>query len=169
MVNIIPAAVCRRIIGEIGTASKQLQEDIHNVAVSCLAHVRDHGDTTLAVDLLKALPNGQRVKALAVWFSHFSNSKLTLRLDNESGEWVAKLDKQRTVADFDVEGAVVTNYADLTTEKDPQPLTVEKFLRMIEKVANDDKVLTTGERKVPAEVASLASSMLQLVKAKIAA
>ena len=55
-------------IGRIKAAGTVLQARIHATAVSTLAHIRDHGDTTLSCRLLDALANGQRVKALAFWF-----------------------------------------------------------------------------------------------------
>src|SRR5690606_1452395 len=96
---IVGMANLRKEISTIATSAAKLNERIHVCAVSCLAHVRDHGDWTPAALLCDALPKGQRVKALVYWFSHFSNGKLKLR-ETELG-YRATLAKDRTAADLD--------------------------------------------------------------------
>src|SRR5579864_1418864 len=82
--------------------ARSVQERIHVCGCSALDHVRAHGDTTGFVALLNALPNGQRVKALAYWAKHFSSSKLILQFDKKAKTWVAKLSKERTDSDFKI-------------------------------------------------------------------
>jgi hypothetical protein len=154
----------RTAITEIGASGRGLQDKIHTVAVSCLAHIAKHGDTTLGASLLAALPSGQRVKTLALWFKTFSNGKAQYSAD-KAGVWTCKLDKDRTEADFDLVAADATQFGDLVPEKDPSPLTMAKFLAMVEKVANDDTTLKSGARKVPAEVAAVAAGMIASVRA----
>jgi hypothetical protein len=132
------------IAGIAGNA-KALQETIHAVAVSCLAHVRDHGDTTLAVRLLSVLPSGQRRNALAAWFKTYSSGKLNLFADKH-GVWSAKLLKDRTADDFKVDDAMDTNYGDMAPEakvKD-KPMTLEDLVKVIARFTKNDKTLKDG-------------------------
>lgn len=127
---------CTRNIARIRKAGAKIQELIHQTAVSTLAHVRDHGDYTLALSLMEALPNGQRVKALAYWFRHFSNEAMILNLGSEG--WTCKLAKKRTAEQFDIEAAMQTTFADLTAEKDPSTMGVKEVVAFLKRKANDD-------------------------------
>src|ERR1700722_18713518 len=93
------------LIKSIGVTGHALQDNIHQAAVSCLDHAREFGDYRGALSLLNALPRGQRVQALATWFRHFSNKKLTFKLDPKSKSWEGDISKDRTDADFNVSEA----------------------------------------------------------------
>src|SRR5271166_3769791 len=132
--------IAGRIAGIAGSA-KALQSDIHETAVSCLAHVRDHGDTTLAVRLLSVLPSGQRRNALAAWFKEFSSGKMTLFADKH-GVWSCKL-KDRTAEDFRIDDAMDTEYGDLMPEAKvrDKPMTLEDLVKAVAKFTKNDKTL----------------------------
>ena len=49
----------------------KLQADIHQCAVSALAHFNQHGDSTLINRLILALPKSSRTNALVAWALHF--------------------------------------------------------------------------------------------------
>jgi len=150
----------RKEISAIATSAAKLNERIHVCAVSCLAHVRDHGDWTPAALLCDALPKGQRVKALAHWFSHFSNGKLKLR-ETEHG-YRATLAKDRTAADFDIEGAMAVTFGDLTTERPPSIMTAEALLKVLARKASTREFDANGQRKATRASIALAASLKRL-------
>lgn len=161
-VSIMSNGEIRSAIGEITGAAGALQAKVHTVAVSCLAHIRDHGDTTLATGLLSALPNGQRVKALGAWFRHFSNGKAVFAFDKASAAWKCSLNKDRVVSDFDIEGANEITYGDLTTEKDPETMTPDKLVKYLTRVANDSECFKgTTKRRVTDETQAMAAKALR--------
>jgi hypothetical protein len=57
-----------KAIGNIGRASKKLTADIQSTAVACVAHAVQHGDVTLADQLVDALGKGLRRASLRAWF-----------------------------------------------------------------------------------------------------
>ena len=158
--TLMDAAGINAAIVKIRSQSKDVQQMIHETAVSVLAHVRDHGDTTLAVRLLSALPTGQRREALAFWFNKFSNKMLSLNNSKDAG-WVAKLKTERKPEDFDIEGASETDYGDLIAEPKVKPVTLKALLSAVEKFIKNDKKLDDGTPVVPAEVVVVAQRMLK--------
>lgn len=152
--TILDQATCGKKIERIKKIGKALQSEIHSVAVSTLAHIRDHGDYTLAVSLLDALPNGQRVKALAHWYGHFSNGAATFTFDKNGG-WGAKLLKNRTPEMFDIDGAYATSFADLVAEKGYSTLGIKEAIAYLKRKANDDGLNGDGTPKVAEDARSL--------------
>ena len=55
-------------IGSIGRASAKLTKDIQTTAVGCVEHAVNHGDVTLADQLVEALGKGLRKASLRAWF-----------------------------------------------------------------------------------------------------
>jgi len=157
---VVGMANLRKEISSIAASAAKLNERIHVCAVSCLAHVRDHGDWTPAALLCDALPKGQRVKALAHWFSHFSNGKLKLR-ETEHG-YRATLAKDRTAADFDIEGAMAVTFGDLTTERPPSIMTAEALLKVLARKASTREFDANGQRKATRASIALAASLKRL-------
>jgi len=157
---VVGMANLRKEISAIATSAAKLNERIHVCAVSCLAHVRDHGDWTPAALLCDALPKGQRVKALVHWFGHFSNGKLKLR-ETELG-YRATLAKDRTAADFDIEGAMAVTFGDLTTERPPSVMTAESLLKVLARKASTREFDANGQRKATRASIALAASLKRL-------
>lgn len=159
IINIIGATEIADRIKKLGKQAKSVQEEIHTLAVSCLAHVRDHGNTTLILNLINALPKGVRREGLAVWIGRFSNSKLSVRLSGDA--YTAKLDKKREATDFDIDGAWTTPFYELTKEKRPgESLTVEKLVAWLKKKANEDGTFDDGTPKVSVEAQDLAAALV---------
>lgn len=148
-------------IGAVASSSAAVNEEIHVLAVSSLAHVRDHGDWTPVALLLNALPNGQRVKALAFWFRHFSAEKLIMRKADEG--WLGTLAKTRAKEDFDVDAAMLTTFGDLTVERDPSIATVASIVKKLKSGAKREQ-FKDGKR-----VATSASIVLSAALDKAAA
>lgn len=55
-------------IGSIGRASAKLTKDVQAVAIECGVHAVEHGDVTLADQLVEALGKGMRKASLRTWF-----------------------------------------------------------------------------------------------------
>lgn len=167
--TILDQATCGKKIDRIRKIGKALQNEIHVVAVSTLSHIRDHGDYTLAVRLLDALPNGQRVKALAHWYGHFSNGLATFSFD-KSGGWACKLAKARPAEMFDIDGAYGTSFADLVAEKGYSTMTVDNVLAYLKRKSDEDGVNPDGTPKVQPEAREmLAALWVEASKLKAAA
>lgn len=156
--TILSQAECGKRIKRLKSLTARVQNEIHIVAVSTLAHIRDHGDYTLTVQLLDALPNGQRVKALAHWFGHFSNGAATFSYDKNGG-WGCKLMKARTPEMFDVEGAFKTSFADLVEEKGYSTLDIKGVIAYLKRKANDDGKNPDGTEKVAEDARTLLAQL----------
>lgn len=165
--KVLNASDCARKIEQIGRVGKALQNQIHLVAVSCLDHIREHGNTTLATRLLTVLPNGQRVKALAAWFSAMSSKKAKFVFDKNSKLWVCNLEKARTDEDFKMQDAMETSFADLTEEREPKAMTLDQFIKSLQRTADNDEVMPNGEPKVPETVRNLAASLAKEARERI--
>lgn len=75
----------RLAIASIGRRQAQLANDIHNTAVACLVHAKEHGDVTLMRDLINALGKSQRGEALRVWVADFSPIFIDKKDDEKCG------------------------------------------------------------------------------------
>jgi hypothetical protein len=150
------AADVSKRIAKIGKSAQAVQKEIHEIAVQTLAHIAAHGDYTLAVKLLDNLPNGQRVKALAKWYNHFSNGTVSFNFDPSVG-WKGKLAKTRSIEDFDLDAAESTTFADLLPEKGYSTLTIEGFMAMLKRTADKDGKNEDGTYKVLPAVRDIAA------------
>lgn len=148
-------------IKRLATSAKKLNATVHLCAVSCLAHVRDSGDWTQAAALLDALPSGQRVKALAFWFKHFSSGKLSFSV-RDDGLYKGRLAKDRGPSDFRVTEAEETTFGDLTSEKAPTILTAAAMVKMLTNRASRNEINEDGER-VATRAALLLAGQLEKV------
>lgn len=137
-----------KAIDTLAADAKSVQERIHVIACSTLDHARAHGDYTGCLRLLNALPNGQRVKALNTWFTHFSNKKLKFKFDKDSKTWVGEIAKERKDEDFKVAEAMETSFADLTNEVAPRTMTLEGLLKWLERQSNNSDTNADGTPKV---------------------
>lgn len=165
-IRILTAGECSTAIGRIKAVGESLQAKVHTVAVSTLDHIRAHGDTTLACRLLDALPNGQRVNALAFWFGHFSNGKAKFSKDKTSKLWVCKL-IERSDSDFDIVGANGTSFADLTNEKSPETMTLKALEKYLTKLASNAGQFYPGTAipKVDTQTVEMASKLVAAMRA----
>lgn len=147
-------------IGEIRNASASVQARIHETAVSVLAHVRDHGDTTLAVRLANAMSSGTRREGLAAWFLKFSGEQM--RLTFKDGNCDCKLKSGWSKDKFDVDASMLVDYGDLTKEKSQEKvLDLAKLIAAVKKFTTNDKKLANGDPVVPADVVAAAQKMLK--------
>lgn len=168
MITILTQSAVVEVIARIGTAAKTLQADIHQAAVSCLDHTREFGDYRGALALVNALPNGQRVEGLIIWFERFSNGMLTFKKQKEGG-YTAKLSPERTDGDFDVAAAMLTDYGSASKEVRPSTLTTDKLIKMLESKANDDRLNDDGTPKVEATARAMASKFVRTYREAVSA
>lgn len=102
----------------IARASSKLDTQIHVVAVSCLAHIRDHGNTTPLTSLFAALPKGTRLKSVFVWCEKFAPISVSMKKETYGQ---VKLHKDRTPEQFDVLNAMAFAPWDLAGHKEEAP------------------------------------------------
>lgn len=158
------ADALRKAIAMVGKSARKVNEQIHLCAVSALSHAFAYGDWTLAADLCQVLPNGQRVKALAHWFAHFSGGKLKLRKTSEGwradvGTW-----KTRTKDDLNLDGAIQTMFGDLTAEKEPAVMTTEALVKLLARKAASPELDAQGRRKATRASIVLAATLERAAK-----
>lgn len=152
-----------KVVKSLCGKASEVNNEIHVAAVNVLEHVQIHGDTTNGVALLNGLPRGQRVKALAFWFSHFSNGKMRFELGNDG--WTVKLSKDRADTDFDIQGAEAMHFQDLTSEKDPKSVTVKALIKQLtNKATNARDFEGTDIPEVEPAARAVASRLLALCK-----
>ncbi len=147
-------------IGEIRTSARELAEKIHVVAYTSLVHVRDHGDTSLVVALLNAMPqrSGVRAEALAEWFRRMSSK--AIRLQASDGIWSAKASGFKA-EQFLLELAEDTSPFMLTKEKPVgTTFTVDMLLKKLRMWADEKGETADGKPKVDAQARALASRLV---------
>jgi len=170
MLKLLSQADTVKSIKSIKTRANNLQRDIHICAVSTLAHMRDHGDYTLAVALMNALPNGQRVKSVALWMKNFTNGKFTLKQDKSQGNiWVGALSKDRVAEDFDIEGASKITFADFTAEATPTQVTPDSIKKYLDRLIANDETIKNALGEDQPKVTDAAKDAAKLMLAMIAA
>jgi hypothetical protein len=160
---------CSKAITEIRGSAKDLQTRIHLVAVSTLVHIRDTGDVRGALQLVQALPNGQRVEALKVWYTAMSSNKLTFGKDKDTSETTLKLAKDRVPAHFLIDDAIVTDYGSFTKEAKPRTFTVDQLIKQLEAKANNTELNEDGTPKVEPSARLVAAKMVRSYRDAVAA
>lgn len=165
MSNILNQHECAQKIESVIKGAVANEADLHQVAYSTLDHIRAHGNYTGALRLLNGLPRGLRVKGLAEWYKGFSNKKFVPGLDPKTKQWKAELAKDRTDADFDIEGAIATTYADYTTEPNYSTLSFEKFVKGLKRTATNTGFFPgTTIPKVSEDTRAVAMKLVQFLQ-----
>ena len=171
-IALIPAETLRARITKLSGACAEIEGEIHALLVQGLAHIAHNacGDWTILAGVMNALGKGQRREAAAVWAGKFSNGKLSVAVDSKTNTYRCKLKEGWTITDFDIEAANETTYADLTAEVRPQTMDVAKFIKTIERVANNDKLNDDGSPKVSPGARAFAANVVAFIrKAELAA
>jgi hypothetical protein len=135
---------------------KALDKAIHTAACSALWHCREYGDTGFVAALLSAMPKGSRVKGLIHWIQE--HSPINIKPMSEGGYKVTARgwDKPEKWA---FSAACAKPFWDFSVEKDPKPMTVEKLVAFLNRLAdNDDTSKVDPEaRRLAATLAALAA------------
>lgn len=71
MTTILNKEATDKLIKSIAVRGKKLDADIHQAALSSLAHHAEHGDTTLVNRLVLAMPKSGRRNALMAWCENY--------------------------------------------------------------------------------------------------
>lgn len=115
------AATIQKAINSIKNRGAKLDADIQLCGLSVLTHAAKHGDSTLADQLVNAMPKGGRKLALVEWMLAFGTMrKLDPKTEREAiqaGRLFAH-DKSRKL---DAEGAAAKPWTEF--KKEPDPLT----------------------------------------------
>jgi len=110
---------------------KELEHEIHTIAVSSLYHVENSGDATTLTNTLNALGSSARKKAFIVWAE--SHAPVVFRKKDKTFGMRKKW-KEKT---FDIEGSMTKTYWEFSKEIDPKEYDLMKdaiaTLKRIEK------------------------------------
>jgi len=110
---------------------KELEHEIHTIAVSSLYHVENSGDATTLTNTYKALGSSARKKAFIVWAE--SHAPVVFRKKDKTFGMRKKW-KEKT---FDIEGSMTKTYWEFSKEIDPKEddiiKVVNAFMRKVEK------------------------------------
>ena len=113
-------AALAKAIKSIATRGQKLDRDIHEVGVSCLAHIAEHSNTTLLNDLVNALPKGARKHAFVEWALAYGSVRTLDRANEADQDKIAKgqvfaLDRTKQ---FDLDGAIANAWYNFKPEPD---------------------------------------------------
>lgn len=75
-------------INLIGVAGVKYDKRVHVAAVSCVNHIKEHGDNTLLLKLFKVLPDSFRRNSFLAWCEEFGG--ITVITKNEEGKALKK-------------------------------------------------------------------------------
>lgn len=159
-VQILSQSDVNECVAKIATTAKALQSQIHQCAVSTLSHINEHGDYRGVTALLNALPVGQRVQSLVVWFTHFSDGALQIKKAEAGGFAVSLKSGWKDKCSIDLESASATDYAVFTKEVRPSTFTVEKLIKMLEDKANNTELNVDNTPKVDVAARAIAAKLV---------
>lgn len=165
-IEILTVSAIGEVLDKIATTAKALQSQIHQCAVSALSHTFESGDYRSVTRLLNALPSGQRVQALSVWFDAMSDHVLEIKKANGAfsvalaAGWKDKIgDRAEKLLDV----AMATDYGSFTKESKPTAMTLEKMIKWLEaKATAADEDVEPAAKAVAANLVS--NYKLQLSK-----
>lgn len=125
-IAILEAKAVNARIDAFQKSGKELDTEVHILAVSCLFHAEKHGDNTLATRLVHAMPGAGRTKALIYWFTVFGALKWSK--DDKGVEKFLKDDKRT----YRLEEAENTPFYSYTKEKNPKPFSLEDIIKSVQ-------------------------------------
>lgn len=141
-------------IKSIALRGKNLDTDIHETAVSTLAHIEAHGDVTLANRLLVAMPKAGRKAALMGWM--LAMGKVVKNSDKATMELSPlKYDK---AGETDLDTAQAVPFWDWMKELAvPKAWSYDSYMKRVLKTLQDAALEDTVDgRKAKAAIAELA-------------
>lgn len=161
--NLLNSAQMETAIKSIAGRGAKFQADVHQCAVSALAHFEQHGDHTLLNKLILALPKSSRTNALVAWALHFGNLATNDDKSTRAKSIVVKASEARTTP-FDVAACIAAPFWSFKATEGVSPWSFETF------EASLVKSLTTayGKATDDAQKAKLNAALVAMGKAPIA-
>ncbi len=107
-------------IKTIQLQGKKFDKLIHQIAVSTLNHIELHGDITLALNLLEAMPKHSRKQALKAWmlaFGKLKEEEIELKAEDGKTSKAKKIVYDGTKLNM-IEDAIVHPFYDFIKEKE---------------------------------------------------
>lgn len=123
-----------KAITSIATRGKKLENDIHKAAVSCLNHADLHGDITLAIKLVQAVPTMARKNALQDWFLNFG------KFGYDTANKVLTFDKKKVTM---LEDAIAVPFWEFKPEPEYKPFDMQASIMAV--INKAQKAIEKGE------------------------
>jgi hypothetical protein len=148
-------------IGAIGKGAKKLTADIQACAVDCAVHAVQHGDVTLADQLVEALGKGMRRASLRAWFERHAPMYLPKGKDKFAFD-SDRAKTMRKIAEPDLRESLMALPWEEAKPEEPVVSVfdvseaVDKFIKRLEKQVAEANV-TIKNRKLLEEIAHAAS------------
>lgn len=156
MTDINTATVAKRNIATIRKSGAKLDALIHSTALIIMQRGNDHGDVSLLLPLIEAMPKSGRPKALLAWFQTFS--PITVNGDgNKAGITKGEKAKPWMLAD-----AEATPFWTLNPEKDVAVFDFDKALTAV--LNRYQGQVKDGTLKPDAELIARMDKVRKLVK-----
>lgn len=150
----------RVTIRAIIKSAVSLQTKIAAVALECMAHAKEHGDATLANELYRGLPVGQRTASLKAWFETYS--PIRFRNDETKGVGVLPTTAKNYVP-YDLEGAEANPYYK-DVETVAKPLTLAALKKLVAGLETKVTNAKEGKGKVAIAEGEDAEAMLAFAR-----
>jgi hypothetical protein len=148
-------------IGAIGKHAKKLTSDIQDAATDCAIHAVQHGDVTLADQLVDALGKGLRKASLRAWFER--NAPMYLPKGKDKFAYDAERAKaMKAIPEAELRESLMALPWEEAKPEEPVVSVfdvseaVDKFIKRLEKQVAEANV-TIKNRKLLEEIAHAAS------------
>ena len=154
-------------IKTIATAGAKLQTSIHETAIQCLMHAKQHGDVTLLASLLDAMPRSTRREDFKTWV--FAFAPIAISFDKKQGKHVCKGVNITDEDNWKLEEAEATPFWELTVDKASQQFyTPEQLVKALQSLASRaereaNKQLEAGEETNVGKLVEMSTQVNKLV------
>lgn len=142
--TLLDGAGIDKTIVSIAKRGKAMDNDIHLVACSIVAHIEKHGDITKVEKLVNAMPQASRKSALKDWF--LVMAKVSYDMKNKAFVF----DKAKVTMQEDAEA---TPFWEFKPEPEYKPFDIQASINAI--IAKATKAMERGEKVPEATVEAL--------------
>lgn len=160
-------------INLIGAAGVKYDKRVHVAAVSCVNHIREHGDNTLLLKLFKVLPDSFRRNSFLAWCEDFGG--ITVITKDEEGKMLKKdqysFKKRTDVTDDMIKGGMAN--APMTYKKSSEGTAYAGFndrdelIKYVQRAKAAQKKVADG--KLSSSEVSINADVLQFIEYFISA
>jgi hypothetical protein len=132
-------------IGTIGKAAKKLTSLVQDAAVDCALHAVQHGDVTLADQLVEALGKGMRRASLRAWFERHTPMYLPKGKDKFAFDSDRAKTMRKTAPEELRESLLALPWEEAKPEDQVVSIydvsdAVDKFLKRVNSMVNDANI-----------------------------